>query len=286
MKKHIQLVIIDAQNDFCDLPAAYCPTVQGVGYKPALPVSGAHQDCLRIARLINEGGAGITTIEAFMDTHQYLDIGHVSFWMDADGQTLTEASRITLNEIMEKKYRPRMAGVTEQLIAYFGQLEQAGLDAIYAWPVHCQIGSFGHNMHADILTACTGWERQQLKHVEYIQKGEDPWSEHYSALQAEVADPEKPSTLLRQASIDKYQSADLVLFTGEASSHCVSKTLLDAVNNLGIECREKLVVLTDCMSAIPGYEAKTRDIFNEMAAMGLRMTTSEAILPELMANTQ
>jgi nicotinamidase-related amidase len=89
---------------------------------------------------------------------------------------------------------------------------------------------------------------------------------------------------LRQASIEKYRSADLVLFTGEASSHCVSKTIWDAVNNLGIECRKKLVVLTDCMSAIPGFEAKTQDTFNNLAAMGLRLATSAEILPELMAN--
>jgi len=284
MKKNIQLVIIDAQNDFCDLPETCRPTIHGVNYTPALPVPGAHQDCLRIARLINEGGEGITAIEAFMDTHQYLDMGHVSFWMDAEGNALAEAARITLNDVIEKKYSPRMAGATEKIIAYFAQLEEVGIAAIHAWPVHCQIGSFGHNMHADILAACIGWERRQLKSVDYIQKGEDPWSEHYSALQAEVPDPEKPSTLLRQASLDKYRSADLVLFTGEASSHCVGKTILDAVNNLGIECREKLAVLTDCMSAIPGYEAKTQDFFSIMAAMGLRITTSVAILPEIVAN--
>jgi nicotinamidase/pyrazinamidase len=284
MKKNIQLVIIDAQNDFCDLPEGYRPTIQGVKYTPSLPVTGAHQDCLRIARLINEGGAGIAAIEAFMDTHQYLDMGHVSFWMDADGNALTEAARITLNDVIEKKYRPRMAGVTEKVMAYFAQLEAAGIESISVWPVHCQIGSFGHNIHADILAACSAWESRQLKPVDYIRKGEDPWSEHYSALQAEVADPEKPSTLLRQASIEKYQSADLVLFAGEASSHCVSKTIWDAVNNLGIECRKKLVVLTDCMSAIPGYEAKTQDTFNNLAAMGLRLATSAEILPELMAN--
>jgi hypothetical protein len=47
------LLIIDPQNDFCDLPDAYCPTLPqdaGARLRPSLPVGGAHaicSDCLR-----------------------------------------------------------------------------------------------------------------------------------------------------------------------------------------------------------------------------------------------
>ena len=43
----IQLLMIDPQNDFCDLPPALCPP----GEAPALPVAGAHADLQRLAAL-------------------------------------------------------------------------------------------------------------------------------------------------------------------------------------------------------------------------------------------
>lgn len=45
------LLLIDPQNDFCDLPA----TASGT---PALPVAGADADMRRVADLIERGGAG------------------------------------------------------------------------------------------------------------------------------------------------------------------------------------------------------------------------------------
>lgn len=41
MKRNLHLLIIDPQNDFCDLPAGYLPADQTL---PALPVTGAHAD--------------------------------------------------------------------------------------------------------------------------------------------------------------------------------------------------------------------------------------------------
>ena len=40
MARKIQLLIIDPQNDFCDLPPAHCPVDPGTGQRlaPALPV--------------------------------------------------------------------------------------------------------------------------------------------------------------------------------------------------------------------------------------------------------
>ena len=44
-KRHLHLLIIDPQNDFCDLPEAYCPELpDGSRLTPALPVPGAHAD--------------------------------------------------------------------------------------------------------------------------------------------------------------------------------------------------------------------------------------------------
>ena len=52
---NIQLLAIDPQNDFCDLPAAYRPT----GHAPSLPVAGAHADMQRLAAFIRAHAAGL-----------------------------------------------------------------------------------------------------------------------------------------------------------------------------------------------------------------------------------
>jgi len=279
----IQLLIIDAQNDFCDLPEHYCPEVNGIRYQPSLPVPGSHQDCLRIARFIQKSSPFIHAIDAFMDTHQYLDIGHHGFWLDAEGQTLKQMNKITLDDVLTQKYRPKIQSATDKIVAYFEKLHQQGLDAIYTWPVHCQIGTWGHNIHPDIIQACSDWESNHLKWVNYIQKGEDPWSEHYSALKAEVANIDQPASLLKQDLVNKYARSALTLFAGEAASHCVSKTITDVVNNIESKDRKKMIILSDCMSAIPGYEQQTQDFFQQMANLGVRISDSEAMFKELSA---
>ena len=79
MNQNIQLLIIDPQNDFCDVPAAWCPAdpLTGAVVAPALPVAGAHADMQRTAALIRAAGnslAGIT-ITARFGTHR-VDIAH------------------------------------------------------------------------------------------------------------------------------------------------------------------------------------------------------------------
>jgi nicotinamidase-related amidase len=54
MTTRIQLLVIDPQNDFCDLPQAYRPVdpLTGQPVAPALPVPGAHADMQRLASFI------------------------------------------------------------------------------------------------------------------------------------------------------------------------------------------------------------------------------------------
>ena len=86
MKSQLQLLIIDPQNDFCDLPADYLPSAGNFTSQPALPVVGAHQDMLRIADLIARGANGISQIHLSLDSHHHIDIAHPTFWMDAQHQ--------------------------------------------------------------------------------------------------------------------------------------------------------------------------------------------------------
>ena len=96
----------------------------------------------------------IDAIDTFMDTRHCLDISHNAFWLDPEGQTLKQISKITLDDIQVLKSRPKIPDAIEKIIAYFNKLKIQDIHAIHTWPVHCQIGTWGHNIHPDIMQAC------------------------------------------------------------------------------------------------------------------------------------
>lgn len=275
--KRIHLVIIDPQNDFCDLPDAYRP--QGVA--PALPVAGAHADMLRLAALIERGGAGLTDISLTLDTHQRLDIAHPTFWRQGDGAPLQPFTQIAAADVRAGRYLPRQAEALERTLAYLDALEAAGRYTHMVWPVHCELGTWGHNVHVDVRRAYNRWEDERVAGVDKVVKGTNPWTEHFSAIQAEVPDPDDPATLLNAAFLARLRQADRILIAGEAGSHCVKASTEHIVANLD---PVRLTLLTDCMSPVAGFEAQYRAFVADMRAQGVQIAAAAEVLPELLAN--
>ena len=54
------------------------------------------------------------------------------------------------------------------------------------WPEHCIIGSSGHNIKTNIQTAMMDWCRKTGGSIEWVNKGQNLFTEMYSALRAEV----------------------------------------------------------------------------------------------------
>jgi len=81
MTKQVRLLIIDPQNDFCDLPESWQITnpLSGQRIAPALPVTGAHADMQRLATLIRQAQSAITDIYVTLDSHHRVDIAHPPF---------------------------------------------------------------------------------------------------------------------------------------------------------------------------------------------------------------
>ena len=77
-----QLLVIDPQNDFCDLPADWHTRnpATAVATGPALPVAGAHADMQRLADFIRARGGQIDAITVTLDSHQRFDIANPDFW--------------------------------------------------------------------------------------------------------------------------------------------------------------------------------------------------------------
>ena len=284
MKRQSHLLIIDPQNDFCDLPADLIPD----GYAPSLPVTGAHQDMLRVASLIRDGGAGLSQISVTLDAHHRYDIAHPTFWRTGDGGAVAPFTQISAQQLREGAFVPAAFGALPRAQHYLDALESAGRYQLMVWPVHCEIGSWGQNIHGAVRAAYNAWEVAQLQVVAKLSKGSNPWTEHYSAVMAEVPDPQDPATQLNIPFLDSLVSAERIYICGEAGSHCVKASTEHIADYLqaqqGREALARLVLLTDCMSPVPGFEAQQEAFVAAMLARGARLATSTEILPELLAN--
>lgn len=287
MTRNIQLLIIDPQNDFCDLPLDWRPMdpVSGKPAAPALPVAGAHADMLRLAQLIRAGAGGISAITVTLDSHHRLDIAHPAFWKTGAGDSVVPFTPITSAQVRLGAFVPRNASMLPRAMAYLDELERRGRYTLMVWPVHCEIGSWGHNVHPAVKTAYNLWEERHLRLVQKVSKGSNPWTEHYSALQAEVPDPQDAATQLNLPLITSLGQAELIVIAGEASSHCVKATTEHLVENLTSGQAQKIVLLTDCMSPVAGFETQHQDFLQDMARRGVVLSTSVALQAALAHNT-
>ena len=113
-------------------------------------------------------------------------------------------------------------------------------------------------------------------------KGLNPWTEHYSALQAEVPDADDPDTGLNRALIARLDGPGRLLIAGEAGSHCVRATvehLLEHLPDATPERLARITLLTDAISPVAGFEAHQADFFADMARRGVRLATCAEVLP-------
>jgi nicotinamidase/pyrazinamidase len=278
----LHLLIVDPQNDFCDLPDTWRPIdpALGVVVAPALPVAGAHADMQRLAALIRRAGAAIADITVTLDTHRRLDIAHTAFWRRRAGGEPVEVqpfTEITLAQLDAGAFVPADPAHFERARRYVAELESRGRHKLMAWPVHCEEGSWGHNVHADVHAAYVDWEDARQRNVEKITKGQNTWTEHYSAVQAEVPDDTDERTRINRALLARLDDADEILVAGEASSHCVAATVRDLAQHLPSGRPQRLTLLTDCMSPVTGCEALQSAFFDAMRALGAQLATASDV---------
>ncbi len=238
----------------------------------------------RLAALVRSASSTLSEITITLDSHHRLDIAHPLFWQADDGTVVRPFTTITAAQVRAGALRPRNAAALPRTLAYLDELELRGRHTLMVWPVHCEIGTWGHNVQADLKAACTAWEEQQVAIVQTVNKGSNPWTEHYSAMQAEVPDANDPDTQLNQALIAQLDQADLLLIGGEASSHCVRATTEHIVAHLPSGRREKIVLLRDCMSAVSGFEPQAAQFLESMQAQGVRLASAAQVQAMLKLN--
>ncbi len=253
-----QLLLIDPQNDFHDQENA------------ALGVPGALEDARRVATLIEKYTQAIDAIHVTLDTHQLLDVAHPLMWVDRRGRHPAPFTLISYDQVDSGVWRAADPAFQSRLQQYVLRLEHDGRNPLCIWPPHCLVGSWGHGVVEPVWQALCGWESARLRRVDYLTKGQNPWTEHYSAVRAEVPDAADPGTRLNTQLITTLEQADLVLVAGQALSHCVAGTVRDIADHFAGESIRKLVLIEDASSPVPGYEKQAADFIAGMKARGMQ----------------
>lgn len=266
MSQRIELLIIDPQVDFCD-PA-----------RGALYVPGAEHDMTRLAAMIRRLKLKLDDIHVTLDSHHFIHIAHPIFWKDSSGNHPPVFTTITRADVEDGVWTPTVPGMYRRALEYARRLEQNGRYELTIWPPHCLIGSPGHAVFPELFSALTEWE-ERFAVVDYVTKGSNILTEHYSAVQADVPDAADASTQINTRLIRTLENADVIAIAGEARTHCVANTVRDIANNFGDDSFvKKMVLLADAASDISGFEAHAQSFLNEMTGRGMQLSTTTEFL--------
>jgi len=261
----IHLLVIDPQNDFCDKNGS-------------LFVPGADEDMKRLAGLVLRLRDKLADVHVTLDSHRKVDISHPIWWKDSAGAQPTPFTTITASDVENGRWTTAQPGCYQRSLAYLRALESSGRYPHVIWPEHCLIGDEGHNVMPELSGAIHEWE-ERFAQADYVTKGSNPWTEHFSAVMAEVPDPEDPSTQLNTHLIETLEEADMVLLAGEARSHCLANTVRDIVNNFSDPTlASKLVLLTDASSDVPTFESYGDSFLRDLLKRGMKTTTTRDFL--------
>lgn len=259
MKLHV--LIIDPQNDFVDRGGS-------------LSVPGAAADMDRLAAMIERLAPKIGDIHVTLDSHRRVDISHPMWWVDTAGRHPSPFTLITAADVADGRWTTYRPGMRARSLQYLRDLETRGRYPHVIWPEHCLIGDPGHNVWPTLAGAIHQWE-DRFAVADFVTKGSNPWTEHFSGVMAEVPDPADPTTQLNTGLIRTLEEADIIAFAGEASSHCVANTGRDILDNFSApQFAQKVVLLTDAMSPVPTFEKLADDFFRDMRAAGMRTSTT------------
>lgn len=264
--KRVEMLIIDPQNDFCDPNGA-------------LPVTGADKDGERLADFIKRNIFAISDIHVTLDTHRELDVAHPMFWNNKKGQNPNPFTLISYDDVKNGVWvpfnpnlkMPPYGTLLDRMLHYTQKLGDNAKYVLCIWPPHCLIGTWGHNVYAPLMDAFKEWEKRRYGIIDYVTKGSNIFTEHYSGVMADVPDPEDPTTQLNTGLIQTLEAADELFLSGQALSHCVANTARDIFKNFGADSLKKVTILIDTTSPVPGFENLADDFVKEAKSMGVQI---------------
>jgi nicotinamidase-related amidase len=277
------LVVIDVQNTFC-IPGFELFVAGRSG-------NGAVDDNRRLCKFIYRNLATITQITATLDTHHAMQIFHSIFLVDDRGDHPPPMSLISEQDILSGRWKFNTAIADsleispeygqEYLVHYTHQLSERKKYELTVWPYHVMLGSIGHALVSAVEEAIFFHGIARSSWTEFEVKGDNPLTEHYSAVGPEVLEgPDgKQVGQKNKRFLQKLKEFDRVVIAGQAKSHCVAWTIDDLLNDI-LQYDPQLVkivyLLNDCSSAVvvPGlvdYTDEAEAAFKKFAEAGMNI---------------
>lgn len=289
MAAKIHLVTIDPQNSFCKVIPA---NEQQGSHDGELCVAGAWDDMVRVGNLAKRLGNKIHNWHITLDSHHQHHIAHPVWFKDTSGNhpqpfTGMREEKGTIigyrydnngNQHDVGEFTTTKPGDHNWTVSYLRELSKGNRYPHMVWPFHCLIGTPGHNVIAPLMENILEWERKVHHPTNKVTKGSCPYSEHFSAVRAEVPHPKFANTQLNAEFVTMLAEADEVIVTGEALSHCVANTFMDILRELGDDWAKKCVLLTDCSSNVTGFNDLGNKFVKNMTALGMKTSTSTEYL--------
>ena len=253
------LLVIDPQNDFLDIEGA------------TLHVPGANADMQCLADWLQAQLAQVQSITVTLDSHASVGVERTSFWLDVHGQPVAPFTLVTHSDVQAGRYLPRHAAHRAEVLRYLKDLESGGQRQLMVWPVHCVVGTWGHNIHSSLAEAIAAWEARSGQVCNKVLKGRHPLTEQCSAFRAEVPRAYDARTQLNQALLQHLAAqTHTLLVAGEALTHCVACSVDDLLAHLPSERLRNTVLLTDCMSPVSGFEAAGQAFLQHAGVGGIQ----------------
>ncbi|MBT6047956.1 MAG: hypothetical protein HOG49_14195 [Candidatus Scalindua sp.] len=262
----IEVLIIDPQVSFCD------PNGE-------LFVPGADEDMKRLATMINRLKSKIDDIHVTLDSHHLFDISHPIYWKDSNGKNPDPFTIISVSDVENGVWTPSVSSLYKKSLEYVKALEANQRYPLCTWIPHCLIGSKGCSVVPELFDALIEWERTQIAMVDYVTKGSNPFTEHYGVFMADVPQPNDPSTQVNTKFLQSLENVDMLIVAGEAGSHCVKFSLEDLIDNINDNSyAKKVVLLTDAMSPVIGFEQDQQIFVDKMVKTGVKTAKTIDVL--------
>ncbi|MCP4651160.1 MAG: hypothetical protein GY853_13925 [PVC group bacterium] len=256
----VQLLTIDGQYDFCDPNGA-------------LFVQGADKDMSRLSKMVRENIPQISAIHATLDSHHPVHIAHPVWWKDSKNQHPSPFTVINVDDVENGTWKAYNPNMQQWSLDYVKSLKDNCRYVLCIWPPHCLIADMGFTIVPELREAFLIWETT-FKKLNYVPKGSCVYTEHYSAVRADVEYPGDPTTMLNTQVINMLKTGQDILVTGEALDFCVANTIRDIANEFSEDEVKKFVLLEDACSCVnaPGLENLGDDFVNEMTAKGMQIS--------------
>lgn len=249
-RHRVALLLVDVQNTFCT-----------PGFELFVP--GAPDDNRRLCEFIYRNLASITQIFPTLDTHRAMQVFHSAWLINAEGKHPAPYTVVSAEDVANGVWWTTDPAEQQSLVDYVKALEAKGRYQLTIWPYHAMLGGIGHALVSAIEEAVFFHGIARSSAPGFQVKGDDPHTEHYSALGPEVGGHRNEEL------IAQLHGFDAIAIAGQAKSHCVAWTLEDLLDDLPAE---KVFLIEDCTSPVlvPGSVDFTADADAAVARFAAR----------------